>query len=727
MKSDENTGETERSSSRPQNLVSGQIHGTVIQMGSVTIKSLHVHNAPAESHIPRQLPTAPRIFVNRGVQVRKVADALKVARRDKYSPLVVVHGAHGIGKTSLLRMCGTSEAENYPDGQIYVDLALLRRDGDLSLTGVMGSVLRSLGVPDDALKTRLADQLAYYRSLTAGKALLVAVDDVDLASQVHAVMPTSARSAVIVSSRSRLAELGSEDASFVEVGSLTDTHARELVDRLIGEDCVLSDQELDRLVDACAGLPLALSVVGARLAMASGYEQRRFYARVLDSEGRLEALSDGGNGSFGAMLDEAISNFSHEDRSCYGLLGLFPGPTLSVPVVAALWGASEDAAAQRLEDLSRRFLVQPSDDQYVLHDLVKLHARDLGRSFVDGALHRAAIRRVVRYCLDLVRMLDRSLVVSRLRLYSPDYPESVETVERRVAFAIFERERASIVAVLYDAAAMGFDEDVWPIGEALWPLYHAHRYHSEEAVDVFELTSQAAARTNSIAAAARLLAQAARARMDLGDLDGSAEQLRDAAQLQGHHEPVLLSASIREWTGVLETRRGDLNAALVEFDAARSLFEIAGSRRGQTIVDYLSGVATSELGDPRTAVEFLVRARDGVDAGEDGLLRASILHRLGKSLLLVDRPAAGAFEECVELARQNGDVKAEAEYRESFAGYLHGAADVDGTVAQLQLVADLYRSVLDPRSVDIDAQLAELAENHSIEMSEDLPPHRIST
>src|SRR5689334_14967025 len=179
------------------NEMSGSVQGGMVQAGAVH-GDIHLHNVHSEpaAPVPRQLLPAPAHFTDRASDLTELDRMLATGERT----LAVLAGPGGIGKTALALQWAHRVHDRFPDGQIYVDLGGFSGDTPMSSEEALGLFLRSLGVAPQRVPADLAEQGALYRSLTAGKSLLVVLDNAREARQVRPLLPNSSSSAVVVTS-----------------------------------------------------------------------------------------------------------------------------------------------------------------------------------------------------------------------------------------------------------------------------------------------------------------------------------------------------------------------------------------------------------------------------------------------------------------------------------------------------------------------------------------------
>ncbi len=102
-------------------------------------------------------------------------------------------------------------------------------------TEAVSGFLTALGVPIAQIPEDPAGRAALYRSLLAGRRMLIVLDNAQDAEQVRSLLPGSPGCLVLVTSRNRLTGLAAaEGAQLLSLDVLTDCEARELLTRKLG-------------------------------------------------------------------------------------------------------------------------------------------------------------------------------------------------------------------------------------------------------------------------------------------------------------------------------------------------------------------------------------------------------------------------------------------------------------------------------------------------------------
>ncbi|HEX2132330.1 MAG TPA: BTAD domain-containing putative transcriptional regulator [Actinophytocola sp.] len=409
---------------------------------------------PAEKApvVPRQLPNVPGGFAGRAAEVAALTERLS----HPTARLLVVSGPPGVGKTALTLTVAHQVRSSYPDGQLYANLQGYSLDAPLPPQVVLARFLRALGIPPAQTPADLEDQACLFRSLLADRRLLIVLDNASGAGQVRPLLPGSAGSAVIVTSRDDLRGLTVDGARHTRVNPLDEQASWAVLADLLGPEPVEREPAAVRdLIAVCAGLPLALRIAGANLA-ANPHLRLAGYLDDLRSPGRLDHLTLPGDGQVAvrAAFDLSYVRLPAPAARQFRLLGVMPGPEFSVRAVAALIDADPVAARRALDDLVAANLVVPTGpERYQLHDLIREYAAVKAGEHADVA---DAVERLWDFYLDNAHTATNLLYTGRSRLPAPP------ATRHRIAFADaaagldwLEAERANLVAAVQTAADHG--------------------------------------------------------------------------------------------------------------------------------------------------------------------------------------------------------------------------------------------------------------------------------
>jgi tetratricopeptide (TPR) repeat protein len=627
------------------NDLSGVVTGGVVQAN--TIGEVTLGPSPPPPQIPRQLPPAPNNFVNRSAELTRLSQ-LFAGQSDSGRPSVtVVSGVGGVGKTAIGLHWAQAHRERFNDGQLYADLSAYRYRGGVEISDVLGSFLRALGVHEHYIPAALAERAALFRTHTASMCLLILVDDVDQAAQVRPLLPGSANCAVIVTSRRRLSGLLMDGAELVELRPLDSADGASLVAGMVPEHRLSGQQPaLRQLVTLCAGLPIALRVAGARLALRHTWSVTHLVEYLSDDRRRLDRLSLEGEHTVQNVLNVGYRDLPAQARKLYRVLGLHPGPDFGSPVVAAAGQLTPESADDSLEMLAEASLVEDlGQDRYRLHDLIRLHARQTAEREWKPATRERVLSRIAEWYLTGAVAADRAVLgPARWRL-----GRLVGTEWTGVAFTAasamdwFSNERMNLLAVLRTAAALRWDDIVWQLCEALWAFYHS-RKHYADWIEAHELGIESAVRLGDRVVEARMYNQLARAYLELADFDRAGAELDKAMAAARASDEPRAQAVVLESFGVLRREEGRYADAIARFRESRAINETLRDQRGIALQSYHLGDALLRSGQAAEALGELAGARHIAGRLGDDMTDARIRIVLGSVYQALDRDAEARHE-----------------------------------------------------------------------------------
>lgn len=699
-----------------RNEVSGQVIGPIVQ-GRDFYGDLHLHThfTSAKPDIPWQVPVRTDPFVNREEKIEQI-DTLTAPRGAGVAgapSIIVVRGSRGVGKSAIGRHWAHANRDRFPDGQLYVDFRERRHGGATAVGAVLGELLRSLGLRDEAIPVSSGERANRFRTETANKRLLLLLDDVERPSEVTQLLPTSAGSVVLVTTNGELRELFRIGGRPVELGPLERGSAEEMLVDLIGDERISEeDSAITELVKLCAGLPVALSICGARLA-GSGRSVSWLVELLSDEAARLGEIEYEEGRSLQAVFDEGYAGLSEGAQLLHRRLGTFPGTSITPALAAAVLDVELGPALRLLDELRAACLVEEvGDRRFAYHDLLRIHARLTASKMDPEEVRDAALRRAVDAYLGASQRMDRTIALDRLRLTAepPPPPRGEEELGTPAdALAWFEVERSNLLAVLHAAVERELDDAAWQIGEALWLAYRSHG-HWDEAVEVFGLATDAARRAGNRDAEARMRSQLARAHMELGDLELAMREIEACRELMEGSPNRALAASIIEWRGVLHLRRNEDEAAIEAFEEALEGFEAANVPRGVAMQRYLLGRTVIRTGDSERAVRELRWAATRIDPDTDQFLYGRVCWRLGEALFAYGDPegARKALSEAARALQRHSAGLYEARVREAIAVLEHQAGDAAAEIRELESALAIYTEFGEPSAERVMARLVEL-------------------
>jgi tetratricopeptide (TPR) repeat protein len=417
--------------------------------------------------IPRQLPAAAAHFVGR----RDELDALRTWCGRDSARLVLVTGPAGIGKTTFAVHWAHQVADAFPDGQIHVDLRGYDRDVDPRPPGeVLHHILISLGVPSAAIPPEVEARAALFRTTVSGRRLLLVLDNARDAEQVRPLLPGCSTCLVLVTSRQQLITLvAREHARIVPLPLFSDEEAHELLTRFLGRTRT-GDVAARSIVEHCANLPLAVSIVAAKARLRPAVPLTDVLRELSDERGRLAGLSTGDSDTtdLRTVFTWSYRSLPEDAAQLFCLLGLHPNTGAAATTLSSMADVADLHVGERLAHLERLHLAERDAHRRVaIHDLLHAYAAEVAADRLDAAEVRQATERMLDHYLHTgltaVRLIDntRHLAVGSA---SPGVrPEPLPDIA--AAWAWFAHETDSLFAASTLAAGAGFTEHAWQL---LW-------------------------------------------------------------------------------------------------------------------------------------------------------------------------------------------------------------------------------------------------------------------
>ena len=399
------------------------------------------------------VPDDAGVFTGRADEL---AEAIAAFEAGTAKGLLLVEGMPGVGKTRLaVRLAHELLGRGHgTDLQLSVNLRGYDPDRPpADPAAVLDGFLRCLGLPSSRIHgLDLAGRSAAFRELTAGRKIVVLLDNAATDDQVSPLLPDGPDCFTVVTSRRRLS--GPTDGRRVRLDVFTPAESLELLRRSIGGARVDNDPATAGRIAALAGhLPLALVVLASRISSTPAWTLTDHLERLTEHRLRLR-LDDGVT----LALSSSYESLAVGNQRLLRLLALHPGRDCDVAAAAALAGVGPGEALRQLSELVTANLLQERlPGRYELHDLIRMLASDLGRDRDPAVVRRAATDRLLRYY--------RTAVASAVTAHAPHDtarwaevrdPETPETMtDLATARSWLDSERANLIATALFAADHG--------------------------------------------------------------------------------------------------------------------------------------------------------------------------------------------------------------------------------------------------------------------------------
>jgi DNA-binding SARP family transcriptional activator len=666
---------------------------------------------------PAQLPPDLAGFVGRTEHLRQL-DALVAGDRTAVV-ITAISGTAGVGKTTLAVHWAHRVRDQFPDGQLYLNLRGFDPDGSAVDPGAaVRRLIEAFDLPAQRIPADLDGRAALYRTLLADKKMLVLLDNARDTEQVRQLMPATPGCLALITSRNHLAGLVATDAAApLMLDLLTTEEAGELLARRLGVDRTRREPEaVEEIVQRCGRLPLALAIVAARAATQPRLSLAALARQLRDAHGTLAAL-DGGDRytDIRAVFSWSYNVLTPPAARLFRLLGLHPGPDLSAAAAASLAGLPPDETMPLLAELTRtNLVVDHGNGRYTLHDLLRAYAADRAGALETEEHRRAAIHRLLDHYVQAAYAAHRLLYPPRdppdipVSPAGPDNPpERLRDLPEAVAWLTVEYP-ALLAAVRY-AAAHGFDVHTWQLVWALNSFLDRHSHWHDLRV-VSEAAVQAAGRLGHVTGKASAHRRLARACALLDEHAEAHANLRDALALYTQAGDQVGQAHVHRSTAFLLNREDRTRDALEHAEQSLALFRAAAHTWGHAYSLNMVGWYHLMLGDSERALTYGGQAlplleqmgdRDGEAFTWDTLGYAH--HHAGNH---------GKAEECfaraLALFRELGNRYFEGVVLEHLGESCGAAGDQPAVRDAWKQAVAIFRDLNHPRADEVQAKLDQL-------------------
>ncbi|MFV2104307.1 AfsR/SARP family transcriptional regulator [Micromonospora sp. LOL_024] len=662
---------------------------------------------------PAQLPHALPHFTGRQAQLGRLDDLVTA---DQSMVIAAITGTAGVGKTALAVHWAHRASHRFSDGQLYVNLKGFDPTASALEPGeALHGFLDALAVPAQQIPSRLEDQATLYRSLLAGRRVLVVLDNARDSEQVKPLLPGSPGCVVVVTSRSRLPGLVALGAVPVPVDRLTTNEARALLGLRIGRPRMTAEPAaVDDIVSVCDGLPLALAIVAARAAVQPRFNLAAVAGELRQAHGGLDAFV--GESPFGdarAVLSWSYRALLPDVARMFRLLGLHPGTDFSVFAAASLAGVTPAAARRLLTELTGAHLVEEcTPGRYASHDLLRAYAAELVVTPENAAERQAAMRRLLDHYLHTAHLADQVLYPYRDRI-EVDPPRPAVTVPDIVdqgrALTWFMTECRALLGAVNLAAEEGFDTHstrlVWTITAF---LNYQGKWHDWAAGLHTALTACLRMRDRAGQALAHRLLSLAY--LQQGLLDDAGHHVKQGLDMYAELSDRAGQARIHLDIGRVLERQNDLSGALDHAQLALELSRSTGDRAGEAHALNWVGWYHSRLGFHQEALHYCHRSLDLRRELGDFPTQADIWDALGYAHHHLGNhdEAMACYEQALGLWRELGDRYEVATTLLHLGDTLRAADDPDGARTLWQqartILKDLGHPLADQLRIRLDVR-----------------------
>lgn len=663
-------------------------------------------SAPARNDLPGDIAD----FAGRRTELAKLLTAGTPAR--------VVHaldGMAGVGKTTLAVHAAHQLADRYPDAQLFIDLhGHSPSQSPVTPMAALDTLLRAIGVPNEEIPDDPDARAAHWRAELASRKVLVLLDNAVDAAQVRPLLPGTAQSLALITSRRRLLDLDTTHVMSLDV--LDENDAFALFIGIVGDDRIIDDTDaVHEVVTRCGHLPLAIRIAAARLRSRPAWTVKHLADRLCQAQPSLTELSAGDRSVAGAF---ALS-YEYLDparQRMFRLLGVHPGPDFDTETAAALAATDPAEASRSLDSLVDDHLLQePKAGRYQLHDLVHQHARSVVLTDEPDTARCDALRRMIDFYLHTA--------YSGSRLLDLQYPPidvgapasgcvPVRLAGDTAAMAWFDANHDNILAAQAAAEEAGWDTAVWQLA---WTLdkFHYRRGHIHDNIASWLAGLAAAERLGDVAVQAR-------ARRRLGLVYPTLGKKGQTTALHHLERSLTLSEKIGDRLGqagahfvlaLAWTYRDYYQQALTHMTNARNMYRDLGDTKWEVRALSMIGACHTRLGNHDQARAYCESALNLCRRHGDVYGQADSLDNLGAIATITGRhtEALQHYEQALALWHDLDNTHHQAGTLAALGDTHHNLARHQQAQQLWQLAANSYRNQnLDAAAAQIEQRLANL-------------------
>jgi|HubBroStandDraft_5_1064220.scaffolds.fasta_scaffold00599_13 tetratricopeptide (TPR) repeat protein/transcriptional regulator with XRE-family HTH domain len=543
----------------------------------------------ARAAVPRQLPVDVCHFTGRVKELLVLKAWADVTPGGDAPRVMVISGTAGVGKTALAVRWAHQTTSLFPDGQLYVNLRGHHPGRRMQAADALAAFLRALGVHGQDIPENEAERAARYRSLLAGRRMLVIADNALEVGQVRPLIPGDAACKMVVTSRDMLAGLVARDgAGRMELRALSTTDAVRLLRTTIGKQADADPGATVALTRQCCRLPLALRIA-AELALARPERSvKELVGELTDQGRRLERLATDGDPdtTLRTVFSWSYRYLDSATARTFRLFGLHPGSDVDAYAVAALNDIGLTQCRRTLDLLIRAHLIEAAgQDRFAMHDLLRSYARKLADADGDAAQHAALTRLFDYYLQTAGAAIDTLFPAYRHRRTPISAPgiAAMPTVNTpATARAWLDAQRPNLVMVVAHTAAHGWPEHAIRMAAVLFPYLYFGGHHPE-ALIIHGNARRAARETGDSGAEAAELNSLGEAAMLKGRWQQAIGYFRQSLALAREADDGARQADALGNIGVIRCTHGRYQLAIDHYQRSLTLFRRTNDRPGMAL------------------------------------------------------------------------------------------------------------------------------------------------
>jgi DNA-binding SARP family transcriptional activator/tetratricopeptide (TPR) repeat protein len=536
---------------------------------------------------PAQLPADVGGFTGRADQLAR----LDATVGGGTAGITAIVGTAGVGKTTLAVHWAHGANDRFPDGQLYVNLRGFDEPGKaLAPAHVLRDFLRAFQVPEERMPADVDALSGVFRSVLAGRRVLLVLDNARDMAQVRPLLPGAPGCLAVVTSRNQLPGLvAATGASQLTLGLFTPDEARQMLVHRLGQDRLRGQpQAVTEIAERCARLPLALAIVAAHAATRPGFPLSAIAAQLREADDGLDplALAYGDTAAdIQAVFSWSYRTLSPEAARLFRLIGLHAGPDLATGAAAGLAGLPVPGTRPLLAELTRENLItEHAPGRFTLHDLLRDYAARLARDREPESERREAVHRIIDYYLHSTHAALVALGISRIQLKDAGPMRSTTMPERFTdasqAMNWLAAERRTLMAAVDLAVRTGLDDHAIRLCRRL-SSYLDRQCHWHDYLELQHIITPATRRLGDAVQQGHSLYALAVACVRLGRFQQAREYFADALDLFRKEDDTEAQGHVHNALAFLNAQEGAYAEALRCARESLALYQAVENETGQ--------------------------------------------------------------------------------------------------------------------------------------------------
>jgi DNA-binding SARP family transcriptional activator/tetratricopeptide (TPR) repeat protein len=641
--------------------------------------------APAPVVPPAQLPPDLPAFTGRTWELAQLNSLLDSGTQPPPAVVIsTIDGMAGIGKTALAVHWAHQVADQFPDGQLYVNLRGFDPSGAVMSPGeALRGFLDALGVAPQRIPDGIGAQAGLYRSLLNDRRVLIVLDNARDAEQLRPLLPGSPGCLVIVTSRNQLTGLiTTHDARSLTVDPFSADEAQDALARRLGSARLAAEPDaLAEVVELCAGLPLATAIVAARATVRRRLPLAVIASELRDARTRLDALSaDDTATDVRAVFSWSYQLLSPPARRLFRLLPVHSGPDFSRAAAASLAGLRDAGIRPLLHELTgARLITEHCPGRFTSHDLIRVYAAELSTALDTDDDRHAALVRLLDYYLHTAHaahLLLRPHFVPGTPAPARPGVTPDELSDYGQAMAWFGAERHVLKAAAQGAADAGLHPYAWRLALRLQQFCQRQGYWYDWT-DMAHTALDAALAANHLLAQGHVRRSLAGAYHFLGRNDEALAELERTRELFTGLGYSTQQAYVHSNFGTVLASQGHYDKAISHYWQAYDLYQIMQHEKGQAAALEGIGWCHGQQGRYHLSVRYAEKAMILYRQLHDRNGEANCWTRLGESRHRLGQypQAVNCHHRAIALCQELGNRTDEAEALASLGDSALAAGD----------------------------------------------------